>query len=1301
MMAIRAIMMSLGLLLVFIATARAAPQVNYPLDAQLPPVAWVGELYTFQFASTTFQPDPDKLQYSLIGSPSWLSLNGRNRTLWGTPGPKDLGKATFSISAAGEAGAVTTMESTLLVSNDREPTANNNISQSLASAGLLLGPKTLTIAPSKPLDLKFPLDAFQDTSNSFSYHATLADHTPLPAWISFDAPSLHFAGTTPPLTSGPQSFDIILIAADRDGFALASLSFTLVVSNHQLSFRPMQETSSFTKGEHVSITDLRSQLFLDNNSVADGDVAVTSDIPSWLTFNDRTLEITGLPPAGLMSQDITVTAKDRYGDSAMKLISLIFKSVLFVQEIGTLNVTAGQRFEYKISRSIFATDDVSSSVDLGPLGRWLQFNPATFTIYGTVPEDYAPGDIEAKLSATSHDGKESDSQIFHFNIFGSGTNTYSGGGDSTTSVSPPSESGTIKGTHEAHSSSGRTAGIVIGSIFGALIALIIVLALARCLRRRKKNAKGYISPKGPRSPMKADISRPCPILREDDWESPDRTLEDVDKGESEVNSLERTPDHPPQLALDLEKGGHSASSSIAELEATGFEHSAFGFKDDAGPSHRPADSMRIPTEMARRESDRSYIPSKQRRRTTAVYRDSHRSSGLPLHRRLTGKGHGRHTYSPSQSSNNVSSFRKRLSTSSATSTSTSILNPGHSAFPQPSAARHTTQLTTPMDKRQSIRIVSSTCASLVDRSTLGGKSHRRNRSSVRNSVADERPIDQKRLSWIKKRASAQSPFFGAGTSRMSSSSYKSPPYSNESAPPAQPAPSPLSAARVATLPEDYDKENARSLPDSLRIRKPSQTPSVEPQPAVAGSLRKPPTQRSFTRHTTNIVSNDRVYKRYDRPGTAVPARPTTARRASTRESLRANELKASLNSLTGSKIYEDAEMSASQYSSEEEEIEEYSKQRDTITPSPYTLPPLNLNKSRSKRESRRENRRDSKPKPTSKRDPTPYSRALEHGGKENRSSTYSLEYSKVAAKAKGKTKVTSISTSPERPRTAIGHRPARHTRTQSRITARSSTQRQAQNRTSTLSRQTSNKSRHSRSNSTTKHGRDRSRTQSSAYPYFDSISLTNDNRKSHRASNLQSKDTEPSLFERDMSGNILNYGLEEDPTIEELASSSIGFRTSNGRMNSSARQSRLVQLTQTQKEKQKRDTTIGPRTPSRQLGDQHSVAQGLGLSLLGGSLGRSEETPGAESERGRERTPLSVLTDANGASPEHVRVGESRGKKVVSAMAEGEGKGSSRGRRTWGMGSWKAAMRGRYWEREREVESVTPERDDRESKAFL
>jgi hypothetical protein len=865
---------AMAILLTFFAflplVVAAAPQVNFLLNLQFPPIAHVGEAFTFEFAPTTFSSGSEGLQYSLSGNPSWLSLDDETRTLSGIPQASDVGTVEFTITAAGNAGAAAKMQSELLVSNDGAPTINKNISAILAAAGDLSGPETVTLKPSKLFDISFPLDTFDDAGKKLSYNAMLADHTPLPAWVKFDASSMRLSGTAPSPQSS-QSYDILLIAIDTPSFAAASLGFTLAISNHTLLFAPFSQTINVTKGAEVRITDIRTKLYLDDSPVEDMDIqSVSAELPSWLAFNNETLEITGKAPPEVMSQNLTVTAKDQLGDIAEYTVHLLIQSETFASGIDELNVTIGKDFEYTVPRSILATADEIITFDFASLAAYLHFDPKTFTISGTVPDSFEPQHVRCSVTATSSDNTLKDTQSFDIEVLEAADTIPSQGGNS---VDP-----------QQHARNAKRDGIIVGSVIGAICALGLLVALVLCLRRRK-NGKSYVSPKLPRSPRKSDISRP--IFIPYGWPDIDMSADDdLEKGKDPHGAIfERTKDQPPKLDLDLaadRRDSHSVTDTIDDADTRildTFDTSSWGIHNDIAPSQHPHDSMKIATELAKRNSSRSDTFRKHKRKTTTVYQDQiHRSSGLPVNRRITGMGHGRHTYSPTRSNTGFSSVRRPLSTSSYTTTRcTSTFSTTPSAFPQsPAARKHTTFVTTPTEERRSIRVV---------------------RASRRSSLADRRTIDEKRSSYIRKRASAQSPFFSAGT-RASSSSYKSPPaFIAEAQSSPRAALSPLSRNTIVRPDDNVVAGKEKEIPLRSGIVRPPTDLMESPQQQFMGSLRKNRTNRPYT---TITPTRDRVGKDYKRPGTAIASSMGGfTRRASTRQSLRAHDLKASLNDLTG------------------------------------------------------------------------------------------------------------------------------------------------------------------------------------------------------------------------------------------------------------------------------------------------------------------------------------------------------------------------------------------------------------------
>lgn len=159
---------------------------------------------------------------------------------------------------------------------------------------------------------------------------------------------------------------------------------------------------------------------------------------------------------------------------------------------------------------------------------------------------------------------------------------------------------------------------------------------------------------------------------------------------------------------------------------------------------------------------------------------------------------------------------------------------------------------------------------------------------------------------------------------------------------------------------------------------------------------------------------------------------------------------------------------------------------------------------------------------------------------------------------------------------------------------------------------------------------------------------------------MQLSASKPSLMTRDLSGNLTFYGAEdEEPTVEELRSSSIGFRTSNGRINSVARRSRLASLHESS-----RFATPSPPPKS----SKRATVQTAGLGLFP-VYGRAEMC-----ERERERTPLGVVGGENARmTPEEESMLE-----VQKGRQQSQGWGSLKSMVGKG-GRW---VSGGYWDKQ-------------------
>lgn len=781
--------------LIFLPCATAAPQVAFPFNSQVPPVARVESPFSFTFSPTTFKPNGSKFQYSMAGGPAWLQFDPIHHMLWGTPGTADIGTTKFTITASNGGGS-TQMPCTLIVSSDPAPTSNADVSGTLKGAGNMTGQRSLLVHPSQGFQLDFASNAFDGDGEELTFYATLADHTPLPSWLSFDPQSLHFSGTPPKLSSSPQNFDILLVASDVVGFAGVSDKFTITVSDHVWAFDPQDQTVNIPSGGSVDI-DLRSSLLSDSGKALGTDLSqADADVPSWLTFDSQSLAITGSPPPAVKQLDLKITAYDHHGDIANMTLHLRFDS-LFRGEIGPLEVQIGKEFQYTIQRSLLAQPDSIVSVDLGSASSWLHFDPSSLHFDGEAPDNAQTGTISANITVTTADHSTTDTRQLEVYVRSAASppvNSRPGATassiTSTASSSRPSSIVTTASPNLSSKAKGTIAAVVVCPLIGVL-AIILIVLYCRCLKRRKKP---------PTSPSKADISRPMPSDQ-------NGSAIDIEK----ISAEPRTPEPPPTLPLSFSPAKTVTRTPTRELPVASrrmtarsrfrrslaslileendvetlenFDRSSWGYGGNAEGSHNPHDSMKIPTAMARGSNLPGYLSGRysDTRSIAFGHLKDCRSNG---YRRLTGRGHGRTSticehcgagnltgsghgrasltncmYCGNRVSVLPSRVQDCISESSEWTQTTSMLSTTPSAFPIPPTWKSNSASKVPRLSR-----VSGTLRSARAETAKGSES-----KDVASDLPDRRDFYEKRQSYIYNRAKNRSPFFASRRGSSSSS----------------------------------------------------------------------------------------------------------------------------------------------------------------------------------------------------------------------------------------------------------------------------------------------------------------------------------------------------------------------------------------------------------------------------------------------------------------------------------------------------------------------------------------------------
>ncbi|KAI1468116.1 uncharacterized protein F4812DRAFT_391344 [Daldinia caldariorum] len=383
----------------------ATPVDYFPINSQLPPVARISEAFEFTFSPLTFFSKSD-ITYRLGKAPKWLSIDSSSRRLFGTPSDEDVppGEVVgipIELIAEDETGSATA-NPTLVVSRNRPPVVEVPISNQLPKLGTYIAPSTLHLHPSKPFSFSFDEHTFRTDSGDggLNYYAVSGDNAPLPSWITFDAGKLSFSGKTPPfesLVQPPQTFTFQLVASDVVGFASVSVSFSIAVGSHELTAEPPVVKLNATHKKPFEYKDLKNVLKLDKKPLKPEDtVTITAfDLPTWLSFDNKTWELAGTPKTAAESSNITIAVTDKYSDTLNLTISIHFG--LFISDLPDLNLKAGVDFSFDLKKYLSKPEDIRVTIEDEFGASWADFNSSSLLLSGSVPKH-----ITEKARATPH-----------------------------------------------------------------------------------------------------------------------------------------------------------------------------------------------------------------------------------------------------------------------------------------------------------------------------------------------------------------------------------------------------------------------------------------------------------------------------------------------------------------------------------------------------------------------------------------------------------------------------------------------------------------------------------------------------------------------------------------------------------------------------------------------------------------------------------------------------------------------------------------------------------------------------------
>ncbi|KAJ5549808.1 hypothetical protein N7535_002250 [Penicillium sp. DV-2018c] len=748
----------LALILAISSVASAAAlTANYPINAQLPPVARVAQPFRFAFARSTFSNSDADTEYSLSGAPSWLKVHSSSRTLSGTPRPDDTGAVRFKLVASNGAEK-DSMDVTFIVTSDRGPTVNKPLMPQLRALGPVSYPATLFIHPGSPFSIEFDQDTFGNTHPSTIYYGTSPNNAPLPSWINFDPAALKFSGNSPAFPgAGPQTFTFQLVASDVAGYSAANVTFELSIGPHILAFNETVQTFNLTRGKEFNSPKFTNFLSMDGSPTSIKELAkVDAKLPDWLKLDKEYVSLSGTPPRDAVNQNITIAVTDSFQDNALLMVRLEFLK-LFLDTIDGCEAAIGKDFKFVFNESIITDDSVRLDVDLGSELPWLTYFPENKTLFGHVPNDTNPERYTIPL--TAHQGSTKDTRDFIIDVL-KASDTHSN----------PTE----PFTHPNHSSSDhRKAGIIAISVVVPLVVILSLVILFCCWRRRKGSTTVEEAPPNtkfaPPRPARPDAPPNChPSMsetergscddRSEDWMSPisPSSIPKLELGPAwNVSTFDRQ-EHPvafsipepiipprsparnsPKRASPTRGGGFVLRDTIAEEDNAARNVSPSKKQNNRlsytnSPVRRRTTTRREPLKpiqprAMKRESLQSSKSKRYSKRSSGI---SAVATGLPV--RFSGAGHGAGGFGPPGHGIVHTSWQNPRASIMSDETSLTNMAP---MFPRPPAAgraRHSMASSIPDNsKRMTLRAVEPEDSILSEADSLEAFVH--SRAKHRNS----------------------------------------------------------------------------------------------------------------------------------------------------------------------------------------------------------------------------------------------------------------------------------------------------------------------------------------------------------------------------------------------------------------------------------------------------------------------------------------------------------------------------------------------------------------------------------------
>ncbi|KAK2592711.1 polarity establishment/cellular polarization [Conoideocrella luteorostrata] len=387
----------------------------------------------------------------------------------------------FDIIATDEKGSANT-SATIMISRNPAPKVQIPLEKQITKFGDVSAPSSILSYPSADFNISFDLKTFGQIG--LSYYAVSGDGSSLPAWIKFHAPSLSFEGRTPPIESLGQSsvkFNFSLIASDIVSFSASSIEFSIIVGSHKLSTSNPIIKLNATRDQEVTYNDLLTDIKLDGKKISPGDLKVTTkDMPSWFSYDDKTVKLKGIPKNEDNAANFTITFKDSFSDSLDVLVVADVAMGLFLSTLEDVSVKPGSQFDLDLVKYLRNPHDVTVRVSTSFGESWLKVDDLKLS--GEVPKA-SKDNLEIYVEASSRGSDLKEREIFNIHLLSPDRTTNTATSESPTTATTTTIAGNSAVPDEKARPHSLSLGILLATIIPVIFVAILLIVLICCLRR--------------------------------------------------------------------------------------------------------------------------------------------------------------------------------------------------------------------------------------------------------------------------------------------------------------------------------------------------------------------------------------------------------------------------------------------------------------------------------------------------------------------------------------------------------------------------------------------------------------------------------------------------------------------------------------------------------------------------------------------------------------------------------------------------------------------------------------------------